>query len=57
MLTQREIMNMENLMVRDSYWNDSYWGDEDEDDHIVMVMPDGTKIYEEGYEPEEDEDE
>ena len=32
MLTQYEITHMENLMVRDEYWNDgNYWDDEDDD--------------------------
>ncbi len=32
-MTQYEVMHMENLMVRDDYWDDgSYWDDEDDED-------------------------
>lgn len=31
-MTQYEVMHMENLMVRDSWWNDgNYWDDDEED--------------------------
>ena len=31
-MTQYEVMHMENLMVRDSWWDDgNYWDDDEED--------------------------
>lgn len=34
MLTQYEITHMENLMVRDEYWNDDYGRELDEDEEV-----------------------
>lgn len=31
-MTQYAVMNMENLMVRDSWWDDGNYWDEDEED-------------------------